>query len=71
MGMPPLLVLLLRRCWPTSKDPRRLPRPVGDVTGTQLHRIEGRRFRPCSPPGVVTFPSSKNAYTKSFTLCAA
>ncbi|KAL4430966.1 hypothetical protein ABPG75_006222 [Micractinium tetrahymenae] len=42
----------------------------GETTGTQLHRIESRRFKPCSPAGVVTFPSSKTAYTKSFTLCA-
>lgn len=44
---------------------------AGDVTGTQLHHIESRRFKPCNPPGVVVFPSSKTAYTKSFTLCAA
>ncbi|KAL4426801.1 hypothetical protein ABPG77_006587 [Micractinium sp. CCAP 211/92] len=43
----------------------------GDVTGTQLHHIKSRRFKPCNPPGVVVFPSSKTAYTKSFTLCAA
>ena len=38
-------------------------------TGVLLTRIETLRFRPCTDPGIVSFPRTTTTITREFTLC--